>query len=98
MIVNFVKDYDDLLCYAKNQWFEISYFDYVSEEYMRLTLTPQYDYVHLLRNANVIIACFVTSYARLMLFDRLNYLQDCVLYYDTDSVIYVTKDGEKDLE
>ena len=45
---------------------------------------------------NVPIAAFTTAYARLKLYDLLDLLQDRVLYYDTDSVIYVHKPGEPD--
>ena len=45
---------------------------------------------------NVVIAAFTTTYARLKLYDLLDLLQDRVLYYDTDSVIYVHKPGEPD--
>ena len=38
---------------------------------------------------NVVIAAFTTTYARLKLYDLLDLLQERVLYYDTDSVIYV---------
>ena len=40
---------------------------------------------------NVVIAAFTTAYARLTLYDLLDVLQERVLYYDTDSVIYVHK-------
>ena len=43
---------------------------------------------------NVVVAAFTTAYARLKLYDLLDMLQECVLYYDTDSVIYVHKTGE----
>ena len=42
---------------------------------------------------NVVIAAFTTAYARLKLYDLLDLLQERVLYYDTDSVIYVHKPG-----
>ena len=42
-----------------------------------------------LPNRKVIIASFVTAYARLELFNVLHKLQDNVLYYHTDSVIFV---------
>ena len=45
---------------------------------------------------NVPIAAFTTTYARLKLYDLLDLLQERVLYYDTDSVIYVHKPGEPD--
>ncbi|XP_028393192.1 uncharacterized protein LOC114517603 [Dendronephthya gigantea] len=43
---------------------------------------------------NVVIAAFTTAYARLKLYGVLDMLQERVLYYDTDSVIYLSKPGE----
>ena len=43
---------------------------------------------------NVVIAAFTMAYARLKLYDLLDLLQERVLYYDTDSVIYVHKPGK----
>ena len=45
---------------------------------------------------NVVIAAFTTAYARLKLYDLLDLLQERVLYYDTDSVIYVHQSGKPD--
>jgi hypothetical protein len=41
------------------------------------------------KNTNIYVAAFTTSYARLKLYDLLNTLQHRVLYYDTDSVIFI---------
>ena len=46
---------------------------------------------------NIYIACITTSHARLMLYDKLDYLQEKVLYFDTDSIIYVD-DGTKNVK
>ena len=43
---------------------------------------------------NIVIAAFTTAYARLKLYDLLDQLQEQVLYYDTDSVIYLHKPGK----
>ena len=43
-----------------------------------------------------VIAAFTTAYARLKLYGLLDLLQERVLYYDTDSVIYVHKAGKPD--
>ena len=43
---------------------------------------------------NVVIAAFTTAHARLMLYEELDMLKERVLYYDTDSIIYLTKLGE----
>jgi hypothetical protein len=44
-------------------------------------------------DTNVIIASFVTCYARLKLLDLLEKLDDRVLYFDTDSCIFVSREG-----
>ena len=43
---------------------------------------------------NVVIASFTTAYARLQLYEELDMLQERVLYYDTDSVIYLMQPGQ----
>jgi hypothetical protein len=45
---------------------------------------------------NVILAAFVTSHARLKLFSELKKLGDRVLYFDTDSIFYISREGEYD--
>ena len=49
-------------------------------------------------DTNVVIAAFVTCYARLKLLNLLTKLGVRVLYFDTDSVIYVSKPGFWDPE
>ena len=48
-------------------------------------------------NTNIYIACFTRSHARLMLYDKLDYLQEKVLYFDTDSIIY-NDNGTKNIK
>ncbi len=43
---------------------------------------------------NVVIAAFTTAYARLKLYGVLDMLRERVLYYDTDSAIFVSKPNE----
>ena len=40
-------------------------------------------------NLNVFVACFTTAWARLRLYEALPLLGERVLYYETDSVIYL---------
>ena len=40
---------------------------------------------------------FTTSHARLMLYNKLDYLKEKVLYFDTDSIIYAD-DGTKNIK
>ena len=50
------------------------------------------------KKSNIFIAAFTNCFARLKLYSELYKLGDRVIYYDTDSIIYVTKDGEYDPE
>lgn len=50
-----------------------------------------------LSTVNVVIASYVTTQARLKLYSYLEQLGERVLYYDTDSVIYVSRPGEFDV-
>lgn len=45
-------------------------------------------------HTNVFLASFTTCWARLKLYELLDRLQRRVLYWDTDSVIYTTKQGQ----
>ena len=47
-------------------------------------------------NTNIYLATFTTCWARLKLYSVLERVNRKVLYYDTDSVIYVSKSGEYD--
>jgi len=43
---------------------------------------------------NIFVAAFTTCHARLKLYESLEQLQQRVLYFDTDSVIYTSKPGQ----
>ena len=45
-------------------------------------------------NLNIFVACFTTCWARLRLYEALELLNERVLYFDTDSVIFVQSPGE----
>jgi len=45
-------------------------------------------------NLNIFVACFTTCWARLRLYEALQLLGERVLYYDTDSVIYLEEPGQ----
>lgn len=42
---------------------------------------------------NVFLATFTTCYARLKLYDLLDNLKERVLYFDTDSIVFMTEEG-----
>ena len=45
-------------------------------------------------NLNIFVACFTTCHARIKLYETLQSLGERVLYYDTDSIIYCTDEGQ----
>ena len=45
-------------------------------------------------NLNIFVACFTTCHARLKRYVALEQLQERVLYYDTDSVIFLQDEGQ----
>ena len=47
---------------------------------------------------SVVVAAYTTALARLKLFSFLEQLDERVLYYDTDSIIYVSRDGSNEYE
>jgi hypothetical protein len=93
-VVSFIDSMDELLELVNDRSIDVTSLDFISDNVARTThrkgtsLTP-------LPNRNVIIASLVTAYARLELFKYLHKLGNNVLYYDTDSVIFI-EDVEND--
>lgn len=55
------------------------------------------EFVESLQNTNVVVAAFTTCWARLELYRYLEKLQKNVLYFDTDSIIYLKDDRVEDI-
>ena len=45
-------------------------------------------------DSNIAIGCFVTAYGRIKLYSEMKKLDKNLLYYDTDSIIFVHRNGE----
>lgn len=69
----------------------------VNEETQTASWLYKDEAVDLLATINVSIAAYTTTQARLKLYSYLEQLNDRVLYYDTDSVIYISRPGEWDV-
>ena len=87
------KRFFDLLNSAE---FEVSNAHTLNEEMVEVQYKNVKEFAEQNNKVNVVIAAFTTAYARLKLYDLLDLLQERVLYYDTDSVIYVHKRDEPD--
>ena len=71
------------------------FFDYLtSDEIIEIRYEHGDKFVQPNPNTNVVIAAFTTAYARLQLYDELDMLQERVLCYGTDSVIYLSQPGQ----
>jgi hypothetical protein len=68
---------------------EITDLIFVNDEHVALRWHQKSEFVESLPNTNVVLAAFTTAQARLKLYSLLENLQDRVLYFDTDSVIYL---------
>jgi len=66
----------------------------VSDDCVMVTFSEEDDYNEGNNTSNLAIAALTTSYARLRLLKMLRQLDDRVLYFDTDSVIYTSKPGD----
>ena len=76
--------------------FEVSDARMVNDETVEVHYRNVGEFAEQNDKVNIVIAAFTTAYARLKLYDLLDLLQERVLYYDTDSVIYVHEPGKPD--
>jgi hypothetical protein len=69
--------------------------DVVREDLLLVNYEEELDFVEADEFGNVIIAAYVTAHARLKLYEALELLGDRVLYFDTDSCIYINRLGQQ---
>ncbi|KAM3921576.1 uncharacterized protein RB166_010983 [Leptodactylus fuscus] len=89
-----VTDPDELFNYVFLPYYEVSELNFVDDETATVNWKYVKDHYTVNRNTNIFIACFTTAYARLELYNLLDRLQERCLYHDTDSVIFIHRDGE----
>jgi hypothetical protein len=65
----------------------------LNEDLVRLDYTYTHDFIPESQTTNIFLATFVTAHARLRLYGLLKRLGNRVLYYDTDSVLFVQRPG-----
>ena len=65
--------------------------NFINHEMAEVRFESQEEFIDPNPRTNVAIAAFTTAHARLKLYSVLERLQEFVLYYDTDSVIYVAR-------
>lgn len=77
-----------------NDAYVVSAVRLVSDNMASVTYTSRDEHVEDLPTTSPIIAAWTTAQARLKLYSYLEALQRRVLYFDTDSVIYVSETGK----
>ena len=82
--------------YLDSTKYEVSDARMVNDDTVEVHYTNTEEFAEQDNKTNIVIAAFTTAYARLKLYDLLDLLQERVLYYDTDSVIYVHEPGKPD--
>lgn len=90
----YLKTYEDFISIMTDETQEVTDINMVTDDMLLLTHHPKNDFVPVYKDGNVIIASFVTCYARLELFYVLKSLGKRALYCDTDSCIFTYKEGE----
>ena len=76
--------------------YHISNIRVCSEDVLELVTTMAEEEVQQSLKTNIFIVIFTTAHARLKLYSALETLQERVLYYDTDSVIYKWRPGQSE--
>ena len=91
-----VTEPKELFNYLDSDQYQVNDARMVNDDTVEVQYTSKDEFVEENDKVNIVIAAFTTAYARLKLYDLLDLLQERVLYYDTDSVIYVHEPSKSD--
>ena len=91
-----VTEPKDLYAYLDSDQYEVKDAQMINDNTVEIQYIEKEGFVEENDKVNIVIAAFTTAYARLKLYDLLDLLQERVLYYDTDSVVYVHEPGKPD--
>ena len=92
-----VKEFDDPKKFHRfldSNALDVRHFSVVNDNIVEVHHQLQEEDVPVSPNLNVFVACFTTCWARLRLYEALELLGQRVLYFDTDSVIYLEEPGQ----
>lgn len=65
--------------------------NFVNDDVVEVRTVRRDEFEKVSSKANVVIAAFTTAQARMKLYDVLDRLGERVLYYDTDSILYIER-------
>ena len=74
--------------------YHITYVSSLSEERVEVHYKVHQEMIEVAPNLNIFVACFTTCHARLKLYQELQQLNQRVVYFDTDSIIFTQEPGQ----
>ena len=96
-IVETLKDPEQFARYIFGDEYDVTHFLFVSEDVVLIQWRHADGYSGQTRDINVFLGAFTTAHARLELYDLMDKLGNRLLYSDTDSFVFVSKDGDWEL-
>ena len=82
-----------LLCDRTKEVKFVTFDDTVESPTARIQWIDTDEYIEVSPNTNIFNAAYTTAHARMKLYSYIERLDDRVLYFDTDSVVYVHREG-----
>ncbi|CAH3184361.1 unnamed protein product [Porites lobata] len=92
-----IQSAHQLYCLLNDPLYHISSVRICTEDVMEVVTTRAEEEAEQNLKTNMFIAIYTTAHARLKLYSALETLQERVLYYDTDSVIYKWRPGQGEI-
>ena len=92
-----VKEFDDPQAFHRfldTDTLDVRHVSVMNDAMVEVHYQHQNEDIPVSPNLNIFVAAFTTCWARLRLYEALQLLGERVLYYDTDSVIYLEEEGQ----
>ena len=85
-----VKSRQELLNYLRNDLYEVKDINFY-KEVCHINYIDK-DFIHQgNKDANIALGCFVTAYGRMKLYEEMKKIGENLLYFDTDSLLFISK-------
>eukprot|EP00057_Strongylocentrotus_purpuratus_P035473 XP_799265.2 PREDICTED: uncharacterized protein LOC594742 [Strongylocentrotus purpuratus] len=94
--VNVISDPAQLYALLTSDEYRVLDLNFINDEMVEVRYVKNDEFEEQSPRSNVVIAAFTTAQARLKLYDVIDRVGERVLYYDTDSVIYLERSNRPD--
>ena len=92
-----IRQFDDPQAFHRfvdTDTLDVRYVSVINDAMVEVHYQYQEEDIPVSPNLNIFVSCFTTCWARLRLYEALELLGERVLYYDTDSVLYLEEEGQ----